>query len=440
MDDDLLPAPLPLLELLADAQDRPQPRVDRARELGRDDLVRFARVAPPLRMADDHPGRESREHRGADLARVRARQLVVDVLRSDGHVLARERVAHRGQADVRRADDPRDAGLTRPGGDRPCQLTGVGGRRVHLPVGGDHDRSSRSAHARRRPVLDPAVFVERQELDPLECALDRRPMEAEALRELRERRLGRLAPGVGDRPDDVRLLPQPPIGGQLIDRRELPAGGSDRAPEIGRLRVQHPVEVAPKRPRHRPGLELEQRRPRPDPAQERPDRVGALPGHDAAAPPDPPRRGQPGGSELAGQRRRLVEPDDELEMGPRRGHAQGPAREEQPAQIGHPAVLGCGVPVERPARVAQPQPDRETGQRRLARMEARPEAGGLRGPVARSPRIDRRELGPERLDELPIRPRHALRAPERAAGVRRFAPPSRSMTRMTAAASRAGSW
>ena len=100
LDDRLRVAGVTLLRALADAQDRPQARVGRPAELLADALVRLAEVAPPLRVADDDPAREADEHRGGDLAGVRAGRLVVDVLGADPDIgiRAREGVADRGQA------------------------------------------------------------------------------------------------------------------------------------------------------------------------------------------------------------------------------------------------------------------------------------------------------------------------------------------------------
>ena len=133
----------------------------------------------------------------------------------------------------------------------------------------------------------------RQPLDPLERPLDGRPVEAEPLRQLGEGRLRRLAAGLGDEPHDVRLLGELAAGLQLLDRGHLAAGRPDRPLEVRGLRVEDPVQVAAQRPRHLARLELEERARRADPPQEQPDRVPVLPGHDAAAAPEPPRRRQP---------------------------------------------------------------------------------------------------------------------------------------------------
>ncbi len=143
-----LAAGLAVGEDLADAQDRAQAAGDGAVQLLADQLVGLAEVGAALGVAEDDPGGQAGQHRHGDLAGVGPGQLVVDVLGTHAHVLARQRVAHGGQAHVRRADDAGDPGLPRPRRDGPRELGGVGGGGVHLPVGGNHDRA---AHARIMP-------------------------------------------------------------------------------------------------------------------------------------------------------------------------------------------------------------------------------------------------------------------------------------------------
>ena len=88
---------LAFLEPLPDAQDRPQPGIDRASELAPDELVGLEGVAAPLGVADDDPCREADEHRRRDLAGVRALQLVMDVLGPDTDVGIRRRRARRAR-------------------------------------------------------------------------------------------------------------------------------------------------------------------------------------------------------------------------------------------------------------------------------------------------------------------------------------------------------
>src|SRR5262245_578696 len=53
-----------------------------------------------------------------------------------------------------------------------------------------------------RTTSDPLVGMEREVLDPLEGALDGRAVDVQPFRQLAQRRLRRLAPGVGDEADD----------------------------------------------------------------------------------------------------------------------------------------------------------------------------------------------------------------------------------------------
>ena len=132
---------LTLVQQLAHAEDGAEAGVHRPPQLAADEGVGLAGVAPALGVAEDDPRDEPRQHRRAHLARVGAGELVVEVLGADADPLPRDRVADRGQADRRGADDPDDVRLASPTGDRAGQLAGVGGRGVHLPVGGNDDGS-----------------------------------------------------------------------------------------------------------------------------------------------------------------------------------------------------------------------------------------------------------------------------------------------------------
>src|SRR3954469_10933400 len=127
-----------------------------------------------------------------------------------------------------------------------------------------------------------------QSLDAFQRALDRRTMYLEPFGKLGEGRLGRLASGIGDGPDQERLLLHPAVSLEHGDGVELAACRGDRSLEIRRLGVEDAVELAAQRPRDLPGLELEQGAGGSDPAQERPDGFRVLPGHDAAAAAEPP--------------------------------------------------------------------------------------------------------------------------------------------------------
>ena len=197
------------------------------------------------------------------------------------------------------------------------------------------------------------------------------------------RRLRRLAAGVGDEPDDVRLVGEPAVRLELGDRVELPAGRADRPLEVRRLGVEDPVELAAQRPRHLARLELEQRAGRPDPAQERarPPRRSSRSrrrGRDAAAttPAARARRAAPrgrGASSGATTNSRWVRPPARLSE-PR---ARNRPRSQAVRQCSAAAAQSNGgrgrrspAPPAAPSRTAS----RATGRlaRRSARRRARP--------------------------------------------------------------------
>src|SRR5207244_4583558 len=108
-------------------------------------------------------------------------------------------------------------------------------------------------------------------------------MERQPFGQLAERRLWRFPACGGDNPYDIRLVPEPPVGLEVLDRGQLTTRGADGPLEVGGLRIQDAVQFATQGPRHLASLDLEQRGPAADPPQERPDRLAALPRDDAAA-------------------------------------------------------------------------------------------------------------------------------------------------------------
>src|SRR5262245_22737206 len=273
------------------------------------------------------------------------------------------------------------------------------------------------------PAPDPLVIVEGEALHAVQRPLDRRAVEVEPGGDLGQGGLGRLAPRLRDRPHGPWLVAQPPVGLQGVDRRELAARRRDRPVQVGALGVDDAVEVAPQGPRDAPGLELQQRRAPADPAEERGDRLGALRGHDAAAAAHAPGGDEPDRVEPRRERRGLLRRHDELEVGAAGREAERAAGEEPAAEPGQAAVLGRRGPVEgrrrqreHPAgpaaargRVAA-QADGEAPDGRLAGAERRAEAGDLRLAVARARRVDRRELGAQRRDQVPVALRHRPRS------------------------------
>ena len=63
-----------------------------------------------------------------------------------------------------------------------------------------------------------------------------------------------------------------------------------------------------------------------------------------------------------------------------------------------------------PFDIADAEPDGEARDDRVPSREVAAETGPLRGPVAFAGRIDRRELGADRLDEVAVGDAHAVRA------------------------------
>ena len=205
-------AALPDLELLADAEDRPQAALDRPPELLADPLVGLGVVAPPLAVADDHPRREAGEHRRARCRRcTRPRARGGRPGRRRRRPSPRERVADGREADERRADDPRrpPARAVRAAIVAASSPASAGvvfifqlaammtGRMARImPEARSRGRAAcRTAASRAAPSDPPRPACERQALDPLEGALDGRAVELEPLGELAQRRLRRLAPG-----------------------------------------------------------------------------------------------------------------------------------------------------------------------------------------------------------------------------------------------------
>lgn len=221
--------------------------------------------------------------------------------------------------------------------------------------------------------------MEGHALDPLEGALDAGAMEAEALGNLGERRLGCFAPGLGHDSHDIRLFCQPSVPFKLVDGGELAAGRSHRSLEVCRFGVQDTIELPAQRPRDLTGFQLEKRRPGSDAAEEEADCLGALPGHDATSPTEPPRRRQPSAGYTLREQRCSAWLDHELEVGPPARDAQRSMGEEQAPEIGHPAMFGGPNPVERADRRRRAA----TGQ---AELQAR-EDGIARASITRAARL-----------------------------------------------------
>ena len=179
----------------------------------------------------------------------------------------------------------------------------------------------------------------------------------------------------------------------------------------------------------------------------------------------PPRGGQADVAQPRAQHRRLVDAARRTRggRGRRRGSAsrgRGTGRAARPggsAPAARAQSSGAGgqpnvPPGVGPARAgpSTARPPRRTTSRATAGsrvVDAGAEPGDLGLPVARPRRVDGRELGAQRGDEVPVGARHPdpvapLRPSGRARAAlgRRRWPPSRSQAPMIAAASRTGSW
>ena len=320
-----------------------------------DQLVGLAGVAPPLGVADDDPGREARQHRRGDLARVRAGQLVMDVLGTDADVgsvsasASRTAARHTNGGQITRVTP----GFARPRGDRARQLAGVGRGGVHLPVGGHDDvthrrESCQSAHrvgavAARRAA--PSVGRgARSARGPAGRPSGAGPG-------ARRARLS-VASGVSRRASATRRTTygcsarRPSASSAAIASSWRPAAATARcrfadsalrtrfssprsARETWRASSSSSAPAAPIRRRNVPTASPLFQVTTPRPRRMR---------HEA---------GRPISSEPSGEVRGLVGSDDELEVGPAAGQAQRAARQEPAAQPGGPAVLGGGRPFER---------------------------------------------------------------------------------------------
>ena len=198
--------------------------------------------------------------------------------------------------------------------------------------------------------------------DALEGPLDGRTVQVEAFRELGQGRLGCLAASVGNEADAVRLRREAPIRIEDGDRVELATRRGDGPLEIGRLGIEHAVQLAPQGSRDLSRLQFQERPRRTDPAQERADGLAALPGHDAPAAAQPRRGGQADLPETLREGRGLVGGDDELEVRPATRQAERATGQEVPAQPGGPAVLGGRRPIERGCLAALRGPTQANGQ------------------------------------------------------------------------------
>ena len=328
----------------------------------------------------------------------------MDVLGADPDVAVqlRQRVADGGEADERWADDPGDPGDAGPAGDAsgPARRR----RRASCASSSSPPRSrlaSRESCQSGSGRVDGASVPEwrgcrpagrrrasfARGAPPESGSVARRSRRSSArwtadrCAPRRSASSARLASGVArlasaTRRTDDWLTGQAAVGVEDGDRVELAARGADRPLQVGRLGIEHPVELPAKGARDLARLDLEERAGRAEPPEEGPDRLTALRRDDTASAADPPRGRQAELGEPGRQRWRLVGRDDELEVRSAARQAQRAAGEEPPAQPGRAAVLGSRGPVERGRGrlpfAAASEADREPGD---GRARGRPRAG-----------------------------------------------------------------
>ena len=428
---------LALGELLADAQDRPQPGARRARRSLR---PISSSVSPASRrrsrVADDHPRREAGQHRRARSRRCRRPAsswwtFWAPTATSGSASASASRDG--GEAHERRADHADDAGDAGPRRrSSRASSPASAGRRVHLPVA---PRTITSAHRRgscqsrgrvdgaaRRPAASSSWSG--QALDPLERALDRRAVEVAAARRAR----ASVASGVSRRASATDrttygLVGQPTV---RLERRRSPRAGGRRPPTARWRFADSALSTRLRSPRSARDTwrasSSSSAAARADPAQERADRLAALPGHDAAAAPDPPRRRQPDVREPRGEDRRprsAPTTNSRWVRPPRQ--AERAAGEEPAAQPGDPAMVGRRRPsrsgrggrrvagASRRGRSLPGEPEQQPSERASRRADVG-QRDGLRAAVAGARRVDRRELGPQREHEVAVGAGHVGRA------------------------------
>ena len=192
----------------------------------------------------------------------------------------------------------------------------------------------------------PLVGVDREALDPLQGALNGGAVKAETLCKIRERGLRLLPTSIRDEPDRVRLLGQAAARLERADGLELPCGRCHGPTEVGRLGVNHAIQISPHRARNLARLQLQQRRAAAQDLEERDHGLNALPGDHATAAPVAPAGRHLELAELLAEPARLIGRKDELKVRPPRSQAQRAVGQEPAAQIRNPAVLRGATPLE----------------------------------------------------------------------------------------------
>ena len=128
-------------------------------ELARDQFAALGVVLATLGMPDQAVARaDIDQHRGRDLAGVRALLVRADVLRTEGDVMVLEVLDEVAQVRQRRQDHHLDAGDGQACGDAVHQLGGEGTAAVQLPVSGYDPATHRRAPSNAARRIADALF------------------------------------------------------------------------------------------------------------------------------------------------------------------------------------------------------------------------------------------------------------------------------------------
>ena len=356
------------------------------------------------------------EHRGGDLAGVGARGSAWTFWAPTATSVPVEGVAHGRERHEGRADDAHDVGhravaaaMARPAARRPpgvvfiFQLPAMMTGRMR-PIIGAAGPCCRAGGRRARAACEGRAATARPRLD----AQARCAQLAEAWPPARPGARS-AAHGAARRRGSVGQRGRSPRAPRW--RRSWRRSRRTVALEVGGLGVEDAIEMAVQLARDEPRLELEDARRRAARAQEREDRLGALPGHDAAAAAHAPAAGKPDVGQARGERaapRRAARRARGARA--RRPRLSEPAARNRPRSQADAAVRRAPRPSRSPAAPAgagsligrrrsaeahrEPRPRPASG---LGPRAAAPRPGALGGAAAGPRRVDGRQLGAHRL-------------------------------------------
>ena len=211
---------------------------------------------------------------------------------------------------------------------------------------------------------------------------------------------------------------QAPVGLERRDRIELAAGGADRALEVRRLGVEDPVELAAQGPRDLPRLELEQGARCPDRRRNVPTASPLFEvttprprrrRHETGSPSRSSRAASGGASSGSTTNSRWVRPPARLSEPRARNRPRSQAARQWSRGRLPVERRGSALPVPEP-----PEAVGEAADGRLATGRCRAQAVDLGHAVAGTRRVDRRQLGAQRGDEVALGPAHVTARPAHA--------------------------